>query len=70
MPPKKIGKYEVQQIIGEGSFGKVYLGVCDNEQYALKFIPKRSCQYKDIVKLKMEVDLLSKLKHLNIIHMK
>jgi fused-like protein len=70
MPPKKIGKYDVQGLIGEGSFGKVYLGVADNEQVALKFISKRSRSHKDICNLKMEVDLLTKIKHINVISLK
>jgi len=50
---KKIGKYEVQHIIGEGSFGKVYLGTFNKEQVALKFIPKKNHLPKEIAKIKM-----------------
>jgi len=42
MNKKKIGKYDIEAVIGEGSFGKVYLGVGDNnEKVALKCIAKR-----------------------------
>jgi serine/threonine protein kinase len=42
MKTQKIGKYEIDRLIGEGSFGKVYLANADGQQFALKSIPKKS----------------------------
>ena len=30
-------RYTLTKKIGEGSFGSIYIGTCENEQYALKF---------------------------------
>ena len=51
MPPKKIGKYEVQQIIGEGSFGKVYLVRHKETQlpYAMKILKKDQLIKKNLL---------------------
>lgn len=54
MRGKKYGKYEVEKIIGEGSFGKVYLASGDNEKVALKCIPKKTRTLNEIRNLKSE----------------
>lgn len=43
MKVRDVGKYRVMEMIGEGSFGKVYKGVdrTNSEEVALKFITKR-----------------------------
>lgn len=52
MKPKKVGKYEIEAVIGEGSFGKVYLGVHGNEKVALKHISKKSRTTQEIKNIK------------------
>jgi fused-like protein len=50
MKVKEVGKYLLQELIGEGSFGKVYRA-CDritNEIVALKFIPRKGKNRKDM----------------------
>ena len=37
---RKFGKYTAEKLIGEGSFGKVYLTTHNNQKLALKCIPK------------------------------
>lgn len=43
MKQKYIGSYEVKEVIGEGSFGKVYKGIdiVTNQEMALKFISRK-----------------------------
>ena len=69
---KKVGNYEIEKVIGEGSFGKVYLATAENmkEKVALKCIPKRGRSYREINNLKMETNLLTKIDHENIIALK
>lgn len=37
-------KYLVQNKLGEGSFGSIYLAKCEDEEYALKFENKKKGQ--------------------------
>lgn len=43
MKPKQIGRYEIKEVCGEGSFGKVYRGIeaVTLEEVALKFISRK-----------------------------
>ena len=64
-------KYVVLEMIGEGSFGRVYKG---RRRYtgtivALKFISKRGKSEKELQNLRGEIEILSKLDHANIILM-
>ena len=63
--------YHVLDLIGEGSFGRVYKG---RKKYtghvvALKFIPKAGKAEKDLRNLRREIDIMSGLKHANIIEL-
>ncbi|XP_021342400.1 serine/threonine-protein kinase 36-like isoform X3 [Mizuhopecten yessoensis] len=63
--------YHVLEIIGEGSFGKVYKG---RKKYkaqvvALKFIPKVGKPEKELRNLRREIDIMRGLHHSNIIEM-
>ena len=42
MKTKEIGKFKVLEMVGQGSFGKVYKGIdkTTNEEVALKFISR------------------------------
>ena len=64
-------KYHVLELIGEGSFGRVYKG---RKKYtghvvALKFIPKAGKAEKDLRNLRREIEIMSGLKHVNIIEL-
>ena len=72
MKVKEIGKYLLQDLIGEGSFGKVYRGVdrTSNELVALKFIMRKGKNRKELEGLRQEIEILKKLKHENIIQLR
>jgi 5'-AMP-activated protein kinase catalytic alpha subunit len=66
----KIGNYQIKQTLGEGTFGKVKLGIYipTNEKVAIKIIEKdRMTDKDDVVRLKREFDMLSKFNHPNVI---
>ena len=66
----KIGNYQIKQTLGEGTFGKVKLGIYipTNEKVAIKIIEKdRMTDKDDIIRLKREFDMLSKFNHPNVI---
>ena len=66
----KIGGYLVKTNLGEGTFGKVKLGIYikNGEKVAIKIINKKKLKQKnDQIHLKREIDLLQKLNHINII---
>ncbi|CAI9087056.1 OLC1v1021022C1 [Oldenlandia corymbosa var. corymbosa] len=66
-----IENYHVIELVGEGSFGKVYKGrrKFTGKTVAMKFIPKHGKSDKDIHNLRQEIEILRKLKHENIIEM-
>ncbi|XP_051116540.1 serine/threonine-protein kinase TIO isoform X2 [Andrographis paniculata] len=66
-----VENYHVIQLVGEGSFGKVYRGrrKFSGQTVAMKFIPKHGKSEKDILNLRQEIEILRKLKHENIIAM-
>nr|XP_010938300.1 serine/threonine-protein kinase TIO [Elaeis guineensis] len=63
--------YHVIELVGEGSFGKVYKGrrKYTRQTVAMKFILKHGKSEKDIHNLRQEIEILRKLKHGNIIEM-
>ncbi|KAK3796590.1 hypothetical protein RRG08_057839 [Elysia crispata] len=63
--------YHVLEIIGEGSFGKVYKGrkKFTSQIVALKFIPKMGKSDKELKGLRREIDIMRGLKHDNIIEL-
>ena len=65
----KIGCYLIENNLGEGTFGKVKLGIYikNGEKVAIKIINKKKLKDKnDQIHLKREIDLLQKLNHINI----
>ncbi|CAN6213297.1 unnamed protein product [Urochloa humidicola] len=64
-------EYHVIELIGEGSFGKVYKGrrKYTRQMVAMKFILKLGKTDKDLHNLRQEIEILRKLKHENIIEM-
>ncbi|KAK9820795.1 hypothetical protein WJX74_004813 [Apatococcus lobatus] len=63
--------YHVIDLIGEGSFGKVYKGrrKFTGQITAMKFIMKHGKSEKDIRNLRQEIEILRRLRHENIIQM-
>lgn len=66
-----VENYHVIELVGEGSFGKVYKGrrKYTGQTVAMKFIMKHGKSEKDIHNLRQEIEILRKLKHENIIQM-
>ena len=64
-----IGNYHVLELIGEGSFGKVYRGrrKYTGQIVAMKFIPKVGKKEKELKNLRSEINILRKLNHNNIV---
>ncbi|XP_040296741.1 serine/threonine-protein kinase 36 isoform X2 [Bufo bufo] len=64
-------KYHVLELIGEGSFGRVYKGrrKYSGEVVALKFIPKVGRSEKELKGLKREIQIMRDLRHPNIVRM-
>ncbi|XP_064613402.1 LOW QUALITY PROTEIN: serine/threonine-protein kinase 36-like [Liolophura sinensis] len=63
--------YHVLELIGEGSFGKVYKGrkKYTGQVVALKFIPKTGKAEKELRSLRREIEIMRGLHHENIIEM-
>lgn len=65
-----IGNYRIEKTIGEGTFGKVKLGIHipTEEQVAIKILEKDRIQDKeDLDRISREINILKKLNHPNII---
>ena len=66
----KIGNYLIQQTLGEGTFGKVKLGIYlpNDEKVAIKVLEKdRMTDKDDQIRVKREFDMLSRFNHPNVI---
>ena len=68
---RKMDKYAVMDMIGEGSFGRVFRGKDKQtgEIVALKLIPKVGYSDKDIQSLRSECKIQKELNHPNIVRM-
>ena len=65
-----IGNCRIEKTIGEGTFGKVKLGIHipTEEQVAIKILEKDRIQDKeDLARISREINILKKLNHPNII---
>uniref|UniRef100_K7GGZ5 non-specific serine/threonine protein kinase n=1 Tax=Pelodiscus sinensis TaxID=13735 RepID=K7GGZ5_PELSI len=65
-------KYHVLEMIGEGSFGRVYKGrrkYSAQVRVALKFIPKVGRSEKELKNLQREIEIMRGLHHPNIVQM-
>ncbi|XP_053257985.1 serine/threonine-protein kinase 36 isoform X2 [Podarcis raffonei] len=64
-------KYHVLEMIGEGSFGRVYKGrrKYSAQVVALKFIPKVGRSQKELKNLQREIEIMRGLHHPNIVQM-
>lgn len=64
-------KYHILHIIGQGCFGKVFKGrrKFSGQIVAMKFISKRGKPDKDLQNLRLEIGILQRLDHPNIIRM-
>ncbi|KAL6463797.1 hypothetical protein MHYP_G00281880 [Metynnis hypsauchen] len=62
-------QYHVLEMIGEGSFGRVYKGrrKFSGQVVALKFIPKVGRSEKELRSLKREIEIMRGLRHPNIV---
>ena len=75
LPPSKNvsgpENYHRLDVVGEGSFGKVYRGrrLYSGQIVAMKFIQKPGRSAKDLRSLRQEIEILMKLRHENIIMM-
>ena len=66
----KIGNYLIKKTLGQGTFGKVKLGIYlpSGEKVAIKILEKDKIVEKDDkIRVKREFDMLSKLNHPNVI---
>ncbi|KAK9831906.1 hypothetical protein WJX81_007961 [Elliptochloris bilobata] len=66
-----VENYHVIELVGEGSFGKVYKGrrKFTGQITAMKFIGKHGKSEKDVRNLRQEIEILGNLRHENIIKM-
>ncbi|XP_066467725.1 serine/threonine-protein kinase 36 isoform X2 [Tiliqua scincoides] len=64
-------RYHVLEMIGEGSFGRVYKGrrKYNAQVVALKFIPKVGRSQKELKNLQREIEIMRGLHHPNIVQM-
>nr|XP_015192821.1 PREDICTED: serine/threonine-protein kinase 36 isoform X2 [Lepisosteus oculatus] len=62
-------KYHVLEMIGEGSFGRVYKGrkKYSGQVVALKFIPKVGRSEKELRSLRREIEIMRGLRHPNVV---
>ena len=66
----KIGNYMVEYTLGQGTFGKVKLGIYlpNEEKVAIKILEKnRIIEKDDEIRVKREFDMLAQFSHLNVI---
>ena len=66
---QEVDQYHVLELIGEGSFGRVYKGrrKFSKQIVALKFMSKLKRSEQELLSLKKEVEIMRELRHENII---
>lgn len=71
MQPEFVGDYRILELVGEGSFGKVWKARKSGslQTVAVKLISKAGKNEKDVLGLRQEIDILRTLRHQNIIEM-
>ena len=65
-----IGDYLIKKTLGQGTFGKVKLGIYlpNNEKVAIKILDKKKItEVDDEIRVRREFDMLSKFNHPNVI---
>ena len=65
-----IGNYQIKKTLGEGTFGKVKLGIYlpTKEKMAIKILEKKKIKDKDDkIRINREFEMLSKFNHINVI---
>lgn len=61
---RKISDYDLQRIIGTGTFGKVFLAMLDGKPWAVKVLRKRKIiELNQIDHIKNEKELLASIQH-------
>ena len=69
--PSNIGAYEIKEIINEGGYSEIYLGISKytKDKVAIKIIDKSLFKRNpdDLLLIKNEIDILKLLKHRNIL---
>mmetsp|Transcript_17936 Transcript_17936/g.50540 ORF Transcript_17936/g.50540 Transcript_17936/m.50540 type:complete len:529 (+) Transcript_17936:60-1646(+) len=58
---------ELEKLIGEGTFGKVYRGKCRGKEVAVKVFKRADLSEDDLKAFKEEVKIMSKIVHPNIV---
>ncbi|TNN72519.1 Serine/threonine-protein kinase 36 [Liparis tanakae] len=66
-----MNSYHVLEVVGEGSFGRVYKGRkrCTGQVVALKFMPKLGRSEKELRSLKTEIEIMRGLQHPHIVQL-
>ncbi|XP_029304048.1 serine/threonine-protein kinase 36 isoform X2 [Cottoperca gobio] len=66
-----MNSYHVLELVGEGSFGRVYKGrkIFTGQVVALKFMPKVGRSEKELRSLKREIEIMRGLQHPNIVQL-
>lgn len=61
--------YKLMNLLGEGAFSKVYkaVNVVKNETVAIKIIDKGNLSTKQLMNIKNEINIMSKLNHINLL---
>ena len=64
-------RFKKHELIGAGTFGKVWLAICsDNQQkYAVKEVKVSGLSSRDVTQVMTEVSVLAYSKHVNIIRL-
>ena len=71
LTPRKIGNFILEQKLGEGTFGKVVLGIhiITKEKVAIKILEKNRIIDSDKKRIETEIKILKSLHHKNIIQL-